>query len=228
MGGRLPMQRTLTAVAIGVLGFQALVSQTAIPSPEDKILARAVEKMRKKCPYTTTKLSYDPEGKLVATPDEKEKGKITEKLSIPLLFKPGRFQLKQVPGSQAEESGEDFTVIVFKPWEERHQLKAIKDEDDDVNKTLNQLTGSVTIDPKTGGFVRIDANLSERVSYTRWWLLGIDAAWMKEVNFSLTQRFDFWRWNPVSLRATVKYGRKFLDDVHDEYVTTFDCGNGSN
>jgi hypothetical protein len=226
------MVRYAVSVAIWIMTWgQAAVSQDAAhaEAQASETLMRAVGKMHEcPSPYHTDKHSFDKNRNEILDEDTKEKDELTNRMSIPILFKPGRFRLKALPSSWMPD-GSPAEVIGFSPLPEAEERKAGPGEDQDVNRTFNRMSGAVFLDPETGSIMRVYADLVGEVAYTRWWMLGYHPVRMKAIHFTYDQALRHGRWEEALFSATLDYWRrdrwdKEKRDRHDTYVVTFPCG----
>ena len=164
-------------------------------------LSRAVAKAKICGKYKVVKTRVENGVEKTATLGE-EDGKAMEKLSLPLLFKPGRFALSC--GNDQVLSGRVVSVVNFEPQPQNLALQAVGDEDRHYNRAMNHLQGSVFIDTETGSIVRIEARLLEAVPYI-W--AGIEMFKLKSLDFEFDQRLKGERWIPSHLQLNVKYWR---------------------
>ena len=186
----------------------------------EAMLAKAVAKAPR-CKPNVKKFTIDAQGNEELEQTKNDTEGLAEKLSLRTLFKPGRFELRREADSEFPDHSPKI-VISFKPWESGYRLKASKGEDGDVNAALNELAGTVTIDPITASLVEVRANLASKVDYSRWYSLGMTLATLERVDLTYTQEWQRSRWCPTHLDAGVKISHPG-PDFRKHYVGTFTC-----
>lgn len=181
------------------------------------MLRRAVGKARR-CPAYAEKFD---DGK-PATIKEEEVA-FAKDLEIPLVFSPGRFQLEQKPDSETRE-GKREAVIAFKPWGESRALEAPASKRK-IDKVLDQLFGTVHIDPESENITRIYGNFAGSVWLRRpgWKYTLLPPANLTTFAFKYSQGQRGEEWLPTTLKADAKL-EVLRIDINRTYDLRFDCG----
>ena len=174
------------------------------PQPEAKLLELVVGR--------TQTCGAHLEGK---TEPDKGDVALAEKLSMKLLFRPGRFKLKWEADSETAE-GKRETVISFNPLPEEERLGPADNESEDLNKVLNRLSGTVHIDPVTQNITRIYGDLTEAVWVKPHWF----PLRLSSLSFRYYQTSGPGGWRPE--RLNVEAEGYF---VTKHFPLRFDCGS---
>jgi hypothetical protein len=156
--------RILVLVSLVLLGVE--VPRASLPNPHPaELLSVAVEQFQTcKFDKPVGRKRNDNHQDSGEVKEEKQDNDLVKKLSIPILFRNGRFRL--------EDKGEVLLhrrqawLVNFSPLPDKDQLKRVSGEDRDIVKVLNQLSGSVYIDQETGRFIQIEARLSAPYDFT--------------------------------------------------------------
>ncbi len=140
-------------------------------------------------------------------------------LSIPILFKSGRYRLEE--GGRALFEGREVSIVNFFPLPEKNQLKPSLDEDKRFNRAMNFLTGSVFIDTETGGIVRVETRIAQEVPYEKFLMTVFK---INELEAVIEQQLTDTRWRPrkfeMEWRGRSKAG---LVKLHEAYEVEFSC-----
>ncbi|OHA92217.1 MAG: hypothetical protein A3J09_01915 [Candidatus Zambryskibacteria bacterium RIFCSPLOWO2_02_FULL_51_21] len=208
------------ATACGLLVATAFQGDGSGRRDPDELLAQAVAQTRS-CKYDPEKYTVDEKGGLHKKKPDKQDGKFAQRLSVPLLFKPGRFRLDFGPDTVTSENRR-VMVVNFHPVDEAFRLPAGKDENKYLNQAMNELGGSAQIDPATGDFASIHAEFKGKLPFD-WH--GVKYAELTEAEVNLSQTSITGDWLPAVFDLRVKYWKipVIKLDVHDKYVAVFDC-----
>ncbi|MDP2641793.1 MAG: hypothetical protein Q8P21_00660 [bacterium] len=209
------MRRFLVLVSLCVLGTG--ISHAEIPSSPVEILSLAISQTRF-CEYESKRETLDGDHNVIAArPIDKEDEGATSKLSLPIMFRPGRFRLEE-----REEiiDNRPTVVIRFSPLPPKLRLAARKGENKHYNKAMNSLTGRVEIDQTTGHIKSIEAWLAEHVGYD---FILPNVFVLRELNFTMKQRLNGHGWEPESITLEIEGEKKILKDLHDKYTFDFLC-----
>jgi hypothetical protein len=179
-----------------------------------ELLAAAVANLERRCVPTTALAIEDSNGRFVDVPSKQKKGE-AEKVSVPILFREGRFKLE--PPRPVFLDNRSAMIVKFLPVQEIFRLDAKEGEDSNKIRGMNLLSGEVFIDPATGSIMRAEGVLTEDVSY----LAGIIT--VTSAKFVFTQRHVEGKWLPEKVTNWVKLNIRFYPDEHRRYTTTFDC-----
>jgi hypothetical protein len=191
--------------------YSAAVStrlQSAEPSKLNDTLVWAAHRAALKSVDCTPRLDN---GARTSTPRKEETG-IAKELSLPLLFRSGRYKLTELLDSGTAE-GESERVIRFSPREPGEQLEAYAGESGSLNKVLNQLAGEVFLSRETGEITRIYSDLTESLwLYPKWYLPPFK---LRELTFQFT--FEAGVPKSLGIEAQTTFGSR-------HYPLSYDCG----
>jgi len=150
------------------------------------------------------------------------------KLSMPLLFRPGRYTFTGI--SSGNYLGTNVWTVPFAPAASG-QPAANADEDERLNRAMNDLTGVVQIDKATGGIVHVEASLRDTLFFGGvTYRFGIPApvtVTILKANVTVDQKLVGTTWVPdralLNLWAMVSWWM-FAGPVHYSYPASFRCG----
>ncbi len=135
-----------------ILLFLFSVILTGQEQPVDKatLIARAAAKYAA-CTREVVNVNFDKNGKKKKGDRDKQDGVVAKKLTIPLIFRPGRYDLKPL-SANVLPNGHVEAAYRFSPLAETLRLK--DDPRDDlfdkgISRILNELAGVVRIDTTT-------------------------------------------------------------------------------
>ncbi len=195
-----------------------LVSALAL-NPEE-LLTKAIS-MVEMCGYEKPeKYTLDSLHQKVGIVAEKKKDDDpTQKISLPILFRQGRYQLED--GGHAILEQREVSIVNFYPLPEKQMLKPQGNEDGRFSRAMNFLSGSVFIDKETGGIIRVETKLFKEVPYEKFF---IKLFRVHELNFTFSQVLMGSRWVPDFLRLEW-HGRSKagLVNYHELYYIDFTC-----
>lgn len=204
------MRRFWLCLAVMLLSGQKILAQEGVTA--DEMLKRAVEKSRV-CEHETR----TADGKKENSGREGQED-TAGKLSLAILFRPGRFSLK-LENNAPVEDGRSVDLIRFTSKPEKEHLKALKGEDKKFNWAMNRMHGTVTLDRETGGIIRIEAKTEPNLPAKKF---GIKYAELQSLMFSLEQKLVGDVWLPERSRVAIHVWSIFRDE-HNEYLTQYHC-----
>ncbi|KKW09859.1 MAG: hypothetical protein UY47_C0004G0033 [Parcubacteria group bacterium GW2011_GWB1_49_7] len=209
------MRKLLVLMGVSLLG-------TGIPSAQENgdpttILARAVS-LSQICPNTTEKVDLDNQDNEKRADHDRDQGEAVNKLSLAILFKPGRFELSYGEMVTAHD-GRRALVIRFSAKPEKDHLRIASGEDKRFNWGMNRMSGFVKIDEATGGIIRIEGETPGNQEFRKW----IKLAELHTLKFSLKQKLIGDRWMPESSLITLHVSKRILADQHSRYITRYHC-----
>lgn len=143
----------------------------------------------------------------------------TKKISIPVLFRKGRYRLED--GGTTYLEGRETMVVNFFPVPEKEMLKPAGTEDKRFSRAMNFLTGSAFLDKETGGIVRVEARTLTEVPYEALFLTLFK---IHELKLIFEQQLVENKWVPRRLDLEW-HGRSKAGIVnrHELYRITFAC-----
>lgn len=196
---------------------------------EAKVLDRAVRKWQDCRIGSVDVTKYDKDHNVIGHKFEDPDGNTAHRLtglSLPLLFRWGRYNLRFLPNAPLED-GTEAAVIQFSPRPD--PIEAEENESEDLNKALNKLSGTVylNLEPEGvggGNIVRVYGNLKREVSYSRWYTLSKPIFWLQELGFSLKQKRQGESWRPDVVMGGYTWRRLGGDPVPNDFRLTYDCG----
>jgi len=200
-------------VLVGLLGTATESSDPAA------VLSKAVAQVTN-CEYQTEIRNLDDNHEELSTKAKKrEDVDPVHSLSLPILFKEGRYRLED--GGHALYVGREVLILNFFPVPEDQQLKPAEKEDARFNRAMNFLTGSVFIDRETLGIVRVETRISQEVPYEKWFLTVFR---IHELKATIEQYFDETRWRPRRLQMEWRGRSKAgIVKLHERYDIQFSC-----
>jgi hypothetical protein len=220
------MGRYFVSLVIWFVVCQVGVAQEQAHNPAE-VLSRAVSKARL-CPYETTREKLDENHRhieFVPKADD-EDTRQAERLSLYLMFRPGRYELEDVVREATFDDREALTVR-FWPQPEEKRLKHLKGEDERYHWAMNRLAGKVFVDKETRGFIQVEARLPFTAPYEA---LGITVFKLHELTFLMDQKLWSTEWLPDKIEMELHYThrRKLFPllwrEVHEKYTLHFNCG----
>lgn len=126
---------------------------------------------------------------------ESDRGMAT-KLSIPAVFRDGRFALEDKGAVLLNRR--DARLINFSPQPEDKRLKRAPNEDRDIARVLNELSGTLYIDAESGRFIQIEARLRKPYSFLSFKKLFPVPVTMSEVSLTVKPESET-NWKPTQL-----------------------------
>lgn len=211
-------------VGLVVLGTFLLGSQIhfAAQSPTE-ILKEAVERS-KMCQFRPEKTDFlkSPEVWETAMPEDKE---LIRGLTLKLMFREGRYDVAFSSLTSPREN-----TLTFFPWN-GPKLPPGKHEDEDLNKILNNLRGSIEIDPKNGGVREVHANLAETGLgfWRRFYLLPYPITlYNLQLDFIQAKQGDVWVPQSFLLTASGHAAVKKVGEFYRGWrVQQFNCSSAA-
>lgn len=210
------MKRWILALSCFVLGMgTTLHAQAPLPSPE-AALAQAVAQI-KPCAPSAEVAPIDKSGNLLSPFKPNTDGKKeAQKVSLPILFRTNRFKLD--PLRHSFYQGEKVWQLSFAP-KKQDPLPPLRGEDRHYNRAMNNLTGSILIDPKTGSIIWGEARIEKVLHF--FGLFRLDS-----LHFTFVQEKHGEVWWPVKAELTIHGKKGFFWNVHDKHRFTFSCHSG--
>lgn len=214
------MGRFLVLVSLGLLGAGICRAEERLAPSE--VLARAVA-ILETCEYSVSKEALDKNGLVKDTVVTREDEETISEFSLPVLFRPGRFDLSFAARARMPD-GSEALVVLFSPRREELQLKANEGENRHYVRAMNHLAGRVFVDPVMGGIMRIEARLPEKLSYT-FTFLRIRVFELQNLDFTVEQEPREGKWRPSLFEFVIKYWRLLglRMNAHDRYTARFLC-----
>lgn len=197
--------RTLFLALLAISLSAGDLRAQAQATPEE-MLAKAVS-LTKMCSYTSQKFEYGENGSRRLVGQDGKDGEAVKKISLPVLFRPGRFELSFGP-DQMTKQNVLARVIHYSPLPEDRQLKALKGEDKDNHRVMNHMMGEVFIDPATGGIIRAKGDLKNNLE---WKAKKIKVFELKVASFLIEQYLVKDEWLPWSFFFNLTYSRVALN-----------------
>lgn len=212
------MQKLLVLLSVCLLGTGSAGMEKG-QDPE-KILAQAIA-LTRICPNTTRKVDIE-HGQEKKSDHGRDQSETTNKVTLAILFKPGRFDLSYVERATLPD-GTISPAIRFLSKPEKEHLKAKSGEDKRFNWGMNRMNGWVYIDKPTGGIIRIEGKTPGNQPFRKL----IRLAELHALEFSLKQRFIGNRWMPESSIITLHVWKIFGGTQHSRYDTEYHCTTSS-
>ncbi len=216
-----PMLMYVAAAGVLLLGAIPIYGRSDGLTNQHEILGVAVAKNREPCnKYEGTKTEPPSSRKL--EPLDSIGGDIAHKISLPIVFRVGRFQLSRGDDETTPE-GRRAIVIKFSPKQEKMlRLGPEKNEDPVYNDGMNKLAGKVLIDPETGSIMRAEGSLTEGVPF-KWKILpGGD---VEKLDFEFVQERRREKWVPSTLVVTARATFFKIGIAHRQYNFVFQCSD---
>lgn len=224
MPKRLVRRFAMTILMLGLSHAASLGGEEkADPGREaaDEVLKRAVEKTFG-CAPQTEKWDIKENGGRIKADSQKSKSGIAELLTLPFLFRDGRFSVSYEREAVAE--GRTLDVIAFKALPEKEHVglpKGSSYEARAANWAMNRMSGTVAIDRATDSIVWIRGRTPpERVKRFG----GLWTAELRELVFSHEQKLVGESWLPARTTTLLDYSATFKGRERSLYEITYDCG----
>ena len=182
-----------------------------------EMLAKGVE-LARICPHVTEKIEWDEHGREKEADSGKDRDETASKLSLSVLFKPGRFRLENGENLTVPD-GRTVSVIRFGPRPEKEHLKTGPGEDKRFNWGMNRMSGYVHIDDATGGIVRIEGKTPGNQVFKKF----IKLAELKTLEFTLEQKLVGDTWLPQESVITLHVEKTLMVDLRGRYITRYYC-----
>lgn len=217
------MQRILFALGVSLLGARILCAQTQSP---EEVLKHAVEKSKqifltRGCDFSTKRTDYDKDGRGKLMPRDESDSEAVHNLSIPALFRQGRFHLLFGKGQKLPE-GTEAIVISFYPKPKKERLRALRGESDSYTQAMNAMAGEAVIDPATLEFYKVTGKLVEHTP-AKW--EGIRFGSVTYAKFHFEQKREWFNWLPQEFNATIVVDPfiPFVENAWRKYEASFTC-----
>ena len=217
-----PMLMYVVAAALLLLGAIPIYGRNDGLTNPHAILGVAVAKSRMydKYKYEVRKTNLNNPGTKESEPLDNNENDVAQKISLPILFRVGRFQLSRSDDEVTRE-GLQAIVIKFSPQGEKIlRLKPEKGGDPTYNRGMNNLAGKVFIDPATGSIMRAEGWLTEGISF-RWKF--IPGGRIEKLDFEFIQERRGRKWIPSEMTITVKVSFLVFEIAHRRYWVVFRC-----
>jgi hypothetical protein len=173
------------------LGIPLILGVSLVADPQELSPAEALSQALaqvKPCPTQSEAHRLDEGHQPIVKIEENNEGKKGKpKITLPMLFRSGRFELIDVGAWVV--LGREVRVLSFYPAK-HNQPKAWPGEDKDYDKAMNHLVGWIYLDKETGDLARVDARLSKELNY-RFGLVSITEAML-----TFEQAFVQGEWQP--------------------------------
>lgn len=194
---------------------QKILAQEGVSA--DALLKTAIAKVPNCAPTSTT---YEiTGGGEKAVPTNEDRSAAKDLLTLPFLFKPGRYTLTLV-----SEDNDNTITLRFSPKPDKEHMPpppGASIEAKAINWGMNRMNGRIVLDKESGEIISIKADTPANLKVKKYG--DLFTADLYQLDFEHVQSSRGSTWYPEKTEVTLHFRATFKGSVHQRSLTTFDC-----